>query len=182
MGGRRGVGKDREGMIGVEAVGRPLSKADRAALPAGARMGRGRYAGEARAMSPSGCGRARATTRGRCAGYTRWRWFCANARGRSRAWASPPATCSRSGRRCLVMSSTADNNLVENAIRPTAVGKKNWLFIGHPDAGRRAAILYSLHRLLPAPRQRPRRLPARHLARLPAMTNQDDLVALTPRR
>ena len=23
-----------------------------------------------------------------------------------------------------------DNNLVENAIRPTAVGKKNWLFIG----------------------------------------------------
>lgn len=37
-----------------------------------------------------------------------------------------------------------DNNLVENAIRPTAVGKKNWLFIGHPDAGRRSAILYSL--------------------------------------
>ncbi len=28
-----------------------------------------------------------------------------------------------------------DNNLVENARRPTAVGKKNWLFIGHPDAG-----------------------------------------------
>ena len=37
-----------------------------------------------------------------------------------------------------------DNNLVENAIRPTAVGKKNWLFIGHPQAGQRSAILYTL--------------------------------------
>lgn len=35
-------------------------------------------------------------------------------------------------------------NLVENAIRPTAVGKKNWLFIGHADAGQRGAILYTL--------------------------------------
>ena len=32
-----------------------------------------------------------------------------------------------------------DNNLVENAIRPTCIGKKNWLFIGHPDAGWRSA-------------------------------------------
>jgi hypothetical protein len=32
----------------------------------------------------------------------------------------------------------------ENAIRPSAIGKKNWLFIGHPDAGRRSAIIYSL--------------------------------------
>ena len=37
-----------------------------------------------------------------------------------------------------------DNNLVENAIRPTAIGKKNWMFIGHPDAGQRAAILYTI--------------------------------------
>jgi transposase len=37
-----------------------------------------------------------------------------------------------------------DNNLVENAIRPTAVGRKRWLFIGHPDAGWRSAVLYSL--------------------------------------
>jgi hypothetical protein len=28
-----------------------------------------------------------------------------------------------------------DNNLVENAIRPTAVGRKRWLFLGHPQAG-----------------------------------------------
>jgi transposase len=37
-----------------------------------------------------------------------------------------------------------DNNLVENAIRPTALGKKNFLFIGHPEAGWRSAVIYSL--------------------------------------
>ena len=37
-----------------------------------------------------------------------------------------------------------DNNLVENAIRPTAIGKKNWLFIGDAAAGERAAIIYTL--------------------------------------
>lgn len=37
-----------------------------------------------------------------------------------------------------------DNNLVENAIRPTAVGKKNWLFIGDAAAGDRSAIIYTV--------------------------------------
>ena len=37
-----------------------------------------------------------------------------------------------------------DNNQIENAIRPTAIGKKNWLFIGHPEAGEKSAILYTL--------------------------------------
>jgi len=37
-----------------------------------------------------------------------------------------------------------DNNTVENAIRPTAVGKKNWLFIGAAEAGQRGAILYTI--------------------------------------
>ena len=36
------------------------------------------------------------------------------------------------------------NNLVENAIRPTAVGKKNWLFMGEAGAGQRGAIIYTL--------------------------------------
>ena len=36
------------------------------------------------------------------------------------------------------------NNQIENAIRPTAIGKKNWLFIGHPEAGEKSAILYTL--------------------------------------
>lgn len=37
-----------------------------------------------------------------------------------------------------------DNNLIENAIRPTTVGKKNWLFIGAAEAGKKAAILYTI--------------------------------------
>jgi transposase len=37
-----------------------------------------------------------------------------------------------------------DNNLVENAIRPTALGKKNWLFVGEATVGDRGAILYTV--------------------------------------
>ena len=73
-----------------------------------------------------------------------------------------------------------DNNLVENAIRPSALGKKNWLFIGHPDAGQRSAIIYSIvvscqrHGIDPLVYLKD------VLTRLPAMTNQDDIAALTP--
>jgi len=37
-----------------------------------------------------------------------------------------------------------DNNPVERDLRPTALGKKNWLFIGHPAAGWRSAVIYSV--------------------------------------
>ena len=37
-----------------------------------------------------------------------------------------------------------DNNLVENAVRPLALGRKNFLFCGNHDAAARAAIVYSL--------------------------------------
>ena len=37
-----------------------------------------------------------------------------------------------------------DNNPVENAIRPIALGKKNWLFTGSERAGCRAAAIQSL--------------------------------------
>lgn len=37
-----------------------------------------------------------------------------------------------------------DNNSVENAIRPTALGKKNWLFIGSETVGDRGAILFTI--------------------------------------
>jgi transposase len=36
------------------------------------------------------------------------------------------------------------HSLIENDIRPTAVGRKRWLFIGHPDAGWRSAVAYTL--------------------------------------
>jgi transposase len=37
-----------------------------------------------------------------------------------------------------------DNNLVENSVRVPAVGRRRWLFLGHPDAGWRSAVIYSL--------------------------------------
>lgn len=37
-----------------------------------------------------------------------------------------------------------DNNLVENAIRPLALGRKNYMFCGNDEAACRAAIAYSL--------------------------------------
>lgn len=37
-----------------------------------------------------------------------------------------------------------DNNAAERAIRPLAVGRKNWLFAGSDQAGIHAAVLYSL--------------------------------------
>ncbi len=37
-----------------------------------------------------------------------------------------------------------DNNVVENAIRPFVLGRKNWLFSGTPEGARASALLYSL--------------------------------------
>lgn len=37
-----------------------------------------------------------------------------------------------------------DNNLAENAIRPIALGRKNWLFCSNHDAAENAAIIYSM--------------------------------------
>jgi hypothetical protein len=64
-----------------------------------------------------------------------------------------------------------DNNLVENAIRPTAIGKKNWLFIGEAQAGQRGAILYTI---IESCRRRgldPHAYLRDVLTRLPSMTN-----------
>ena len=64
-----------------------------------------------------------------------------------------------------------DNNGVENAIRPTAIGKKNWLFIGEAQAGQRSAILYTI---IESCRRRgldPHAYLRDVLTRLPSMTN-----------
>ena len=37
-----------------------------------------------------------------------------------------------------------DNNLIENAIRPLASGRKNYLFASSHKAAQRAAMMYSL--------------------------------------
>lgn len=73
-----------------------------------------------------------------------------------------------------------DNNAAENTIRPTKLGMKNWLFIGHPDAGQRSAILYSLVLSCKRCGKDPLAYLRDILTRLPAMSNQDDLEPLLP--
>jgi len=73
-----------------------------------------------------------------------------------------------------------DNNAIENAIRPSAIGKKNWLFIGHPDAGQRSAIIYSLVVSCRRHGKDPFAYLRDVLTRLPKMTNRDDLTPLLP--
>lgn len=71
-----------------------------------------------------------------------------------------------------------DNNLVENDIRPEVVGRKRWLFIGHPDAGWRSAVIYTI--ILSCRRRgiNPQEYLTDVLRRLPAMKNTEvkDLV------
>ncbi len=48
-------------------------------------------------------------------------------------------------RECFLHApSRIDNNLAENALRPIKLGAKNRLFIGHPSAGPRAAMMFTL--------------------------------------
>jgi transposase len=72
-----------------------------------------------------------------------------------------------------------DNNLVENAIRPTAVGKKNWLFIGEAGAGQRGAIIYTLVESCRRRNIDPYTYLRDVLTRLPKMTNQQ-MAEVTP--
>ncbi|TAE93093.1 MAG: hypothetical protein EAZ81_01130 [Verrucomicrobia bacterium] len=37
-----------------------------------------------------------------------------------------------------------DTNLVENMIRPTKLGMKNWMFFGSVEAGTNNALIYTL--------------------------------------
>ena len=72
-----------------------------------------------------------------------------------------------------------DNNLIENAIRPTAVGKKNWMFVGRAETGERSAIIYSV---LESCRRRgidPYKYLADVLERLPNSTTAE-IAKLTP--
>lgn len=65
-----------------------------------------------------------------------------------------------------------DNNLVENAIRPTAIGKKNWLFIGDAKTGQRSAIIYTLIECCRRRGIDPQAYLRDVLTRLPGATNQ----------
>ena len=73
-----------------------------------------------------------------------------------------------------------DNNLCENAIRPTAIGKKNWLFIGAKEAGWRSAVIYSIIESCRSRGIDPYAYLKDVLTRLPTMTNWQ-IAGITPR-
>jgi transposase len=75
-----------------------------------------------------------------------------------------------------------DNNLVENAIRPLALGRHNYLFCGNHDAAENAAIMYSLLGCCKASDVNPRDWLIDVLSRIPTYNNDYslDLAELLP--
>ena len=64
-----------------------------------------------------------------------------------------------------------DNNPVENAIRPIALGRKNWLFAGSEQAGQRAANIMTLIQTAKANGHDPHAYLRDVLTRLPSHKN-----------
>lgn len=75
---------------------------------------------------------------------------------------------------------TPDNNRAENAIRPFVVGRKNWLFCGHPNGAHASATLYSLLETAKACGLEPYAYMRFLLERLPYAVTQEDYAALLP--
>jgi len=63
-----------------------------------------------------------------------------------------------------------DGRFVENDVRPSAVGKRRWLFIGHPDAGWRSAVIYTIIQSCRRYGINPQEYLTDVLSRLPSMT------------
>ncbi len=68
-----------------------------------------------------------------------------------------------------------DNNLVENAIRPLALGRKNFMFCGNHDAAENAAVMYSLLGCCKASDVNPREWLTDVFTRIPEYNNNYDL-------
>jgi len=75
-----------------------------------------------------------------------------------------------------------DNNPAENIIRPIAVGKKNWLFVGSERAGQRAAAIQTLFGTAQLNGLNPAAWLKETLEKLPTWPNSriDELLPLTP--
>jgi transposase len=75
---------------------------------------------------------------------------------------------------------TLDTNLVENAIRPFVVGRRNWLFSGSPRGAHASATLYSLIETAKSCGLEPYRYLKYVFTKLPLARTSDDYRALTP--
>ena len=75
---------------------------------------------------------------------------------------------------------TPDNNIAENAIRPFAVGRKNWLFSGSPRGAKASAVLYSLIETAKANSLNPYEYLIQVFERIPLVKKLSDLEELLP--
>jgi transposase len=73
-----------------------------------------------------------------------------------------------------------DNNLVENAVRPFVVGRKNWLFNDQPDGASASATFYSLIETAKANGLEPYKYLCYLFDRLPFAQSTEDLQKLLP--
>jgi hypothetical protein len=73
------------------------------------------------------------------------------------------------------------DNLVENAIRPTCIGKKSWMFFGSEEAGVRNAAVFTLIQNCGMHGIEPYAYLKDLLERLPTTTNKQ-AAELTPRK
>jgi len=78
---------------------------------------------------------------------------------------------------CLL---TPDNNVAENAIRPVALGRKNWLFAGTPKGAAASALFFSLVETAKANEIEPRAYLSFLFERFPAAQTTEDMRALMP--
>jgi transposase len=73
-----------------------------------------------------------------------------------------------------------DNNLIENAIRPFALGRKNWLFMGSPAGANAGAVFYSLIETCKANNIEPYQYLCAMLNRIRKCVTEDDYRKLLP--
>ncbi len=73
-----------------------------------------------------------------------------------------------------------DNNLVENAVRPFVVGRKNYLFCDSVAGANATANLYSLIETAKANKVEPYRYLRHVFTELPKATSLEDVEALLP--
>ena len=75
-----------------------------------------------------------------------------------------------------------DNNAVENAIRPFALGRKNWMFCGNEKGAKASAIIYSMIETSKANQIAPEKYLQYLLEKLPACKIDADYEALLPEK
>ena len=73
-----------------------------------------------------------------------------------------------------------DNNLIENSIRPVAIGKKKYMFAGSHEAAQRAAMIYSFMGTCKQIGINPQDWLEDVLQRIPYLKRSDDLSVLLP--